>query len=294
MNIEDEEMNLLPAGTKMELIRIMRIRDVKKLTDICVKGNPKNFKVDKTFLKHNVSHLLCGFKEHVRTINGSKLEHEDPQQHPVTVAGSKIGLNVLFRKKATQKMDGRKIPTAHQFWQSASKANSKDEVGVSEFTRGWNNLVGDMHKACGWEGKYSMDQLGALVSTLVTIECSSQSPHHNYHLQSGANEGDENTVIFTLSKKGTFLVVWVIDCMTKQLVPAIVWVKYSLGIKFGKRMLHDGGLGAASSLEEFIQLFLIWMFPPTTCQPQLLIPPLTPIQAATLHHSLHISPSMFV
>ena len=59
MNIEDEEMNLLPAGTKMELIRIMRIRDVKKLTDIGVKGNSKIFKVDKTFLKHNVSHLLC-------------------------------------------------------------------------------------------------------------------------------------------------------------------------------------------------------------------------------------------
>ena len=52
-------MTLLPAGTKMELIRITRIRDVKKLTDIGVKGNPKVFKVDKTFLKHNVSHLLC-------------------------------------------------------------------------------------------------------------------------------------------------------------------------------------------------------------------------------------------
>ena len=148
-------MNLLPAGTKMELIRITRIRDVKKLTDIGVKGNPKIFKVDKTFLKHNVPRLLCGFKEHVRTINCSTLEHEDPQQRPVTVAGSKIGLNVLFRKKATQKMDGRKIPTAHQFWQSASKANGKDEVGVSELMIGWNNLVGDMHKACGWEGNYS-------------------------------------------------------------------------------------------------------------------------------------------
>ena len=62
MNIEDEEMNLLPAGTKMELIRITRIRDVKKLTDIGVKGNPKIFKVDKTFLKHNVSHYCVVLK----------------------------------------------------------------------------------------------------------------------------------------------------------------------------------------------------------------------------------------
>ena len=67
----------------------------------------------------------------------------------------------------------------------------------------------------------------------------------NYHLQSGADEGDENTIIMLLSNKGTFLVVWIEDRMTKELVPVIVWIAYGLAFKFGKKMLHAGGLGAA-------------------------------------------------
>ena len=165
INIEDEVMNYLPAGTNIDLIEIEKINDVKKLTDKGVKGCPKVFKVDKTFLKHNVPHLLCRFKEYARTVNTSDLDDEDPKKRPITVAGSKIGLDVLFWKRASQKLDGHTIPTAHKFWQSASKSNGKHEVGVSELTKGWNNLVEDMHKACGWEGKYSMDQSEAMAST---------------------------------------------------------------------------------------------------------------------------------
>ena len=51
-------MNNLPPGTYIDLIEIKKISDVKKLTDRGVKGCPKVFKVDKTFLKHNVPHLL--------------------------------------------------------------------------------------------------------------------------------------------------------------------------------------------------------------------------------------------
>ena len=255
MNIEDEEMNFLPAGSKIDVFKIEKIKDLKNITEAGdVKGQPKIFKVDSTFMKYNIAHLQQQFRKQANTAKGTKLDHPDPQQRPILVAGSKIGLDMLFRKKSNKpqrKINKHDIPTAHQFWESASKSNGKKEVGVSELTKGWDRFVHDMHKQCGWEGKYSMDQIDAMASTLATIECSSQSPHHDYHLQSGADEGDENTIIMPLSKKGTFLVLWIENRMTKELVPVIVWIAYGLAFKFGKKMLHAGGLGAASSLEEF-------------------------------------------
>ena len=51
MNIEDEEMNFLLAGSKIDVFKIEKIKDLKKITEAGgVKGQPKIFKVDSTFL----------------------------------------------------------------------------------------------------------------------------------------------------------------------------------------------------------------------------------------------------
>ena len=96
MNIEDEEMNFLPAGSKIDTFKIEKIRDLKQITEAGVKGQPKIFKVDSTFLKYNVSHLQEQFQKNVSAMKGTKLDHPDPQQHPILVAGLKIGIDFLL------------------------------------------------------------------------------------------------------------------------------------------------------------------------------------------------------
>ena len=42
MNIEDEEMNFLPAGSKIDVFKIEKIKDLKNITEAGdVKGQPK-------------------------------------------------------------------------------------------------------------------------------------------------------------------------------------------------------------------------------------------------------------
>jgi len=98
VNIEDEEMNFLPAGSKIDVFKIEKIKDLKNITEAGdVKGQPKIFKVDSTFMKYNIAHLQQQFRKQASTAKGTKLDHPDPQQRPILVAGSKIGLVKIAR-----------------------------------------------------------------------------------------------------------------------------------------------------------------------------------------------------